>query len=234
MIALLAVSGLVAGAMLPWIIARIPDRPPAEGTRPASSYSSYRDLAARRGLPVILALATCASWTLIGWSGTDLGVATTAVYALVAALGVAMAYIDIREHRLPDWLTFPALGVAAIGMAAAAALSGQWTDYGRAWAGAVAAVAFYLVLALLRPSDLGLGDVKLAGTIGLLLGWISWPVLIFGIFAGFVVGALVGVVLLVLGRAGRRSAIPFGPAMLVGALIAVTWGESVVEAYLAL
>nr|WP_281352478.1 A24 family peptidase [Phytoactinopolyspora alkaliphila] len=155
-------------------------------------------------------------------------------FLLVGALGVAMAYVDIREHRLPDWLTYPALVGAAVALAVAAGVDGEWGAYARAWAGAGACVAFYLFLAVLRPSDLGLGDVKLSAVIGLLLGWIGWPVLIFGVFSAFVVGALLGLLLIVAGRAGRRSAIPFGPPMLVGMVLAVVWGQTLVDAYLTL
>lgn len=230
MIPLLAGAGLVVGAALPFVIAQIPDREPADGEL---TPTPYRDLARGRGLPMILAVVTAATWVLIGLAESDLGAATTA-YLLVAALGVAMAYIDVREHRLPDWLTLHAFAAAAIALGVAAVVDGEWGAYGRAWLAATAALAFYLLLALLRPADLGLGDVKLAASIGLLLGWISWPVLVFGIFAGFVVGALVSIVLLATRRAGRRTAIPFGPAMLAGALVAVVWGETIVDAYLGL
>ncbi|WP_166350412.1 prepilin peptidase [Phytoactinopolyspora limicola] len=226
----LAGAGLVVGAVLPWVIAWIPDRSPDEDEPPPTP---YRELAAARGLPVILAVCTAAAWALIGVASSDLGAATTA-FLVVAAMGVAMAYVDIREHRLPDWLTVPALVAAAIALAGAAAVDDSWARYGRAWAGAGVVLAFYLLLVLLRPADLGLGDVKLAAVLGLLLGWIGWPVLVFGVFAGFVVGALLAAGLLLAGRAGRRTSIPFGPAMLLGALVAVVWGEPLVDAYLAL
>nr|WP_281353427.1 A24 family peptidase [Phytoactinopolyspora mesophila] len=186
-----------------------------------------------RTLPLILAVATATVWVLIGTSHAGLGAATIA-YLLVGAFGTAMAYIDVREHRLPDWLTLPALGIAGLVLGVVAAVEGEWGPYGRAWAGAFAVLAFYLLLVLIRPSDLGLGDVKLAAVIGLLLGWISWPVLVFGVFAGFAVGAMISLALLITGRAGRRTSIPFGPAMLLGALIAVVWGEPIVDAYLGL
>lgn len=228
MIPLLAGAGLVVGAALPWLITRIPDREPMDGSPPATP---YRELASASGLPVILALVTAGVWSLLGLSHAELDEATPA-YLAVTGLGVAMAYVDIREHRLPDWLTFPALGAAAIALGAAATVTGEWGSYGNAWAAAGASLVFYLALALLRPADLGLGDVKLGVVLGLLLGWLGWPMVILGVFSGFVVGALLGVVLMLAGRAGRRSSIPFGPAMLLGALITIVWGEPLIDAYL--
>lgn len=228
MTGLIVGAGLVTGAALPWLIARIPDRAPSDGERPATP---YRELAAPRTLPVLLAVVTAGTWALVSLARSELGGAAAA-YLLVYALGVAMVYVDVREHRLPDWLTLPALGGAALALGVAAATTGEWGAYGRAWAGAGASLIFYLLLALMRPSDLGLGDVKLGAVLGLLLGWIGWSVLVVGVFGGFVIGALIGVVWMILGSAGRRSAIPFGPPMLAGALIAVVWGEAIVDAYL--
>lgn len=235
MIALLAGVGLLVGAGLPLLIARIPDREPAgsgppDGERPVTP---YRELASGRMLPAALAVTTAGAWALVGLARADLG-AATAAYLLVATLGVAMTYVDVREHRLPDWLTLPAFAGAAVALGVVAAVSGEWGPYGRAWAAAAASLVFYLTLALLRPSDLGLGDVKLGVVLGFLLGWIGWPVLVLGVFAAFVVGAVVGLALMIVGNAGRRSAIPFGPPMLAGALVAVVWGQPIVDAYLGL
>lgn len=227
MIAALAALGLLAGAALPMLIARIPDREPEDGKRPRTP---YRELAAGRRVPVYLALTTAIAWAMV--AATDLPVAVVVTYLVVAALGVAMAYVDLREHRLPDWLTLSAAVVAAVGLGIAAATTGEWDAYGRALLGALAVGGFYLVLAVARPADLGLGDVKLAVTLGLVLGWVGWGVLVVGVFLGFLLGGLVAVALIVARRAGRRSALPFGPFMLAGALIAIVWGEPLVDAYL--
>jgi leader peptidase (prepilin peptidase)/N-methyltransferase len=68
---------------------------------------------------------------------------------------------------------------------------------------------------------MGFGDVKLAGLLGLYLGWLGWGSLLIGAFAGFLCGGLVGVALLLARRAKRGTAIPFGPHMLAGALLAI-------------
>jgi leader peptidase (prepilin peptidase)/N-methyltransferase len=102
----------------------------------------------------------------------------------------------------------------------------------RALVGAVALFLLYGVLWFIRPDGMGLGDVKLAGVLGLYLGYLSWAHLAVGAFGGFLLGGVVGAVLLVAGRAGRKSKIPFGPFMLAGAWLAVPFAGSLADAYL--
>lgn len=180
----------------------------------------YRELAAAPGLRSMLAVATGVVWALLALARADDPVDLPA-YLVVGALGVAMAYVDLREHLLPDWLTLHALAAGAILLTVAAIVTGDWSDYGRAWLAAAACLAFYLVLALIRPADLGLGDVKLSAVLGLLLGWVGWSTVVTGVFLGFLVGGLAGVALLITRRANRRTSLPFGPPMLVGALLAL-------------
>jgi leader peptidase (prepilin peptidase)/N-methyltransferase len=79
---------------------------------------------------------------------------------------------------------------------------------------------------------MGFGDVKLAGVLGLVLGWLGWSILLVGGFLGFLLGAVVGGALMAVRKAGRKSKIPFGPFMLAGALLAILWGGQVWDAYL--
>jgi leader peptidase (prepilin peptidase) / N-methyltransferase len=219
--------GLLAGALLPALIRSLPDRDtePGEPVR-----TSYRVLAARRGLRPALAVATAVVCGILaasqGWN------AALPAYLIAAALGVAMAYVDLRERRLPDPLTSSALLACGLLLAVAAVIDGNWNAYGRAWLAALAMFAAYLVLAMLRPADLGLGDVKLAAVIGLMTGWLGWGIAVVATFLAFVLGGLAGIALMLVGRAGRRTAIPFGPFMLAGALVAVAWGEPMLDAYL--
>jgi leader peptidase (prepilin peptidase)/N-methyltransferase len=87
-------------------------------------------------------------------------------------------------------------------------------------------------MALVYPAGLGLGDVKLAASLGLLLGWLGWTWVVVGLVAAVVLGGVVGLALLATGRAHRRSAVPFGPSMLVGGLVAVVWAEPITAWYL--
>jgi len=91
----------------------------------------------------------------------------------------------------------------------------------RALLGGVALAGGYLILAMLRAGQLGGGDIKLAGLVGLALGWLGWRTLYIGASLGFVLAAIVGVVLLATRRATMRTAISFGPYLLGGALLAI-------------
>jgi len=79
----------------------------------------------------------------------------------------------------------------------------------------------YLALLLISPAAMGLGDVKLALSLGTLLAWFGWRTLIAGGFAGFGLGGLFGVGLLVSGRATRKQHIAFGPFMILGAFLVI-------------
>ena len=74
------------------------------------------------------------------------------------------------------------------------------------------------------PARLGFGDVRLAGVLGIALGWVGWGALIVGVYAGFLLGGILGGLLSVL-RIVERKGFPFGPFMLLGALVALLWGE---------
>jgi len=102
-------------------------------------------------------------------------------------------------------------------------LEGQWGAYGRSWASAAILLVIYGLLALASPAGLGMGDVKLAGFIGLMLGWESWSAPLWGTALAFILGGVISAALLIAGRAGRRTEIPFGPSMLLAAWILIGW-----------
>jgi leader peptidase (prepilin peptidase)/N-methyltransferase len=114
----------------------------------------------------------------------------------------------------------------------AALVRGELGPFLRALAGMVALYALYYLLMLIYPAGMGFGDVKLAGVVGLYLGWLGWAEVVIGGFLGFVIGALSGLGLMAARRATRKSALPFGPAMLLGALIAVLAGTAIADWYL--
>ncbi|WP_029433862.1 prepilin peptidase [Blastococcus sp. URHD0036] len=142
-------------------------------------------------------------------------------FVVLAVAAVLLAVIDVQHRLLPDRVVLPSIAVVALLLTAAAAVDGDWAQLGRALLGAVVLFAVFLVMALLAPGQLGMGDVKLAALLGLALGWLGWPAVLFGVLASFVVQALLAVVLLAAGRVTLRSALPFGPAMLLGSALAV-------------
>ena len=146
------------------------------------------------------------------------------VWLLAAPVAVLLALVDLRVHRLPDVLTLPlaAATLALLGIAAALpADAGSWLT---ALYGGLALGATYEVLYLVNPSGMGFGDVKLALGLGTALGWYGWPVLVTGAFAGVLYGAVYGLGMVALRRAGRKTAIPLGPFMLGGAFTGVVLG----------
>lgn len=169
--------------------------------------------------PAWIALATAvlsaaAAWRFGGsWS--------TPVYVYFAIVSVPLAVVDLRTHRLPNAWTLTAYPFVVLGLLLPTVATGSWSDLGRALAGGGILLGLYIVLHLVNPSGMGMGDVKLSGPMGALLAWLSWSVLLVGTFLGFALGAVVGIALMALGRAGRKSALPFGPFMLAGTWIAV-------------
>lgn len=138
-----------------------------------------------------------------------------------AALGLALALIDAKTHRLPDRLVLPSYPVLVVLLAAAAGLRADWWSFARALIGGAVLFAFFFLVALAYPAGLGFGDVKFAGLVGGVLAYLSWSALVLGVFAGFLLAAIVGVVLIAAGRASRSTRIAFGPFMVLGALLGV-------------
>lgn len=177
----------------------------------------------------LVELSTGALFVLMAW---NFGLTwELPAYLYFAAVGVALALIDLDTRRLPNAIVLPSYVVAGLLLLLPAIADGRWNDYLAAWLGALALFAFYFLLAFVYPAGMGFGDVKLAGVLGLYLGWLGWGPLIVGAFLGFLLGALVGGGLMVVKRAGRKTAIPFGPFMIAGALIAVIAGQSLADLY---
>lgn len=145
----------------------------------------------------------------------------TAAFAWAAGAAVVLAAVDLASHRLPDRVTYPAAAVVATALLLDAGVLGTWAALLRAVLAAAAAFGVAALAAALSPAGLGFGDVKLLGLIGLLLGWVGWGALLAGVFLGLLTGALVSLALLATRRVGWRTAVPFGPPLIVGAVMAL-------------
>jgi leader peptidase (prepilin peptidase)/N-methyltransferase len=143
-----------------------------------------------------------------------------AAHLTVVAVGLPLAGIDLACRRLPDPLVALAGGAALAAAIGAAVTTGGPAPLLAGLFGAAAAFAGHLLLALLPGSQLGAGDVKLAGVLGLLLGRLGGEVLLTGMLLAHVIAGAVAAALLLTGRARRRTALPLGPALLLGALLA--------------
>ena len=136
------------------------------------------------------------------------------------AVGLLLGVVDLREHRLPNRVLLPGTAVAVLLLTGAALVTDRWDDLGRGLLAGLACFGLLLVMALISPSGLGMGDVKLVALTGLCLGWLGWPVVLVGVFLGFLAQGLLGLGLLAARRAGLRTDLPFGPALLLGAMAA--------------
>lgn len=161
------------------------------------------------------------------WSAVALIVA----YLYFAAISIALTVIDLDTHRLPNAIVLPSYLVGGILLAFVSLLSGDWGASLRAFLGMVALYAFYFVLRWVSRTGMGGGDVKLAGVIGMYLAYLGWDAFAIGAFAAFVLGGIFGLGLLIARRAGRKSAIPFGPWMIAGAWTGIFAGEALARGY---
>jgi leader peptidase (prepilin peptidase)/N-methyltransferase len=243
LLVLVGLLGLAIGSFLNVVIHRVPAglsvvSPPshcpdcsspirARHNIPVVGWLLLRGRCASCGLPIparypLVEALTGVLFVLVTWRAVQLD-QLAAVPALLAftAVGVALSAIDLDVRRLPDVLVLPAYPLLAGLLAVAAGARGDWGSLGRAALGAALLFGCFLAMTLAYPAGMGFGDVKLSGVIGLVLGWFSWSTLAVGAFAGFFLGALVGVVVMATSPLGRKAAVPFGPFMVAGALLAL-------------
>jgi leader peptidase (prepilin peptidase)/N-methyltransferase len=231
-VVLAGLLGLIAGHLVNRAAGRFPW--PATkrswssgGDTPADDGVSPPELHDRGGVALptpVLEIGTAVLFALVG---LRFGLSwELPAFLFLAAAGVLLAVIDLRHRLLPNRVVLPSLAIGAALLTLAAAADGTWPALLRAVLGGGVLFAVFLVLALISPRGLGMGDVKLAGLVGLYLGWLGWDAVLLGAVAGFVIQALLAVVLL----AGRwirlRGELPFGPAMLLGALVAIGWSDA--------
>ena len=158
-------------------------------------------------------------------------VAALPAYLYFAGAGVALAVIDFDCRRLPNAIVYPSYVVIAVLLTLSAGLTSDWDALLRAAIGGATLFGFYLALAIAYPAGMGFGDVKLSGILGALLAYLSWSALVIGAFAGFLFGAVVGVGVMIAGRGGRKTALPFGPFMIAGVLTAIFAAQPLTRLY---
>ena len=154
---------------------------------------------------------------------TILSVWAVPVYAYFVWLSVALSVIDFRELRLPNKYVYPAYGVVTFGLLLPAAIDNRWDSLFQAVVCALVGLAIFMIMHVVYPAGMGMGDVKLAGIIGLITGWVSIATSIVALMVAFFLSAIVSVVLLVSRKATMKTALPFGPFMLGGAILAIVY-----------
>lgn len=242
-----ALVGLVVGSFLTAVIHRVPSGVPvlrpgphcprcaspirARHAVPVLGWLALRGRCADCGGPIgarylVVELVTAALFLLSAWLLWTRGQLPLlpAVLYLVGA-GIALSLIDVDVHRLPNAIVLPGYPVLAALLLGATAVSGDWAALLRAGVGAAILLGFYLIITLIHPAGMGWGDVKLSGLLGAVLGYVGWTALLVGAVAGFASGAVVAAAAMAIGRAGRRTALPFGPFMFLGTAFGVTLGD---------
>ena len=245
-----AVLGALIGSFLNVVVWRVP-RGESVVSPPSACPRCGHEIRARDNVPVV-------SWLLLRGRCRDCAApisprypvveATTAVlfalvalrigwapelpaYLYLAAIGLALALIDLDTHRLPDPIVLPAYPVLAVALGAASWVTGDWGALLRAVIGGAALWAVYFLLMIVKQGGMGFGDVKLAGVLGAGMAWLGWGALIVGGFAAFLLGGLYGIALIVAGRGGRSTRVPFGPWMVLGTAIGFAAGQQVWTGY---
>lgn len=238
-----ALYGLAVGSFLNVVIHRVPNKQSV--VRPGSACPGCRqEIAPRDNVPVL-------SWLLLRGRCRNCGMRISFRYPMVELLTgvvfvavalrfgwswtlpaeivlvgglVALSFIDLDHLLLPRVIVYP-LGVGVLAaLVLAAAVQGTWhrLEVAAICAGVEFAVLFSINL--ISPRALGFGDVRLGPVIALGLGWIGWRYAFVGFLAANLLGAVVGLVLIATKRAGRRTPIPFGVFLSLGAVAAMLFG----------
>ena len=243
-----AVMGLLIGSFLTVVVDRVPRgasivAPPSAcgacGNRltapdlvPVFSWlvlrGKCRHCGAKIGIePIVVELANATLFVLFALEfGAD---AVVPAYCILAAALVALVWIDLREFRLPREITYTAFALGSIALVVAALVNDEPERIWQAYLGAGIALALMGGIYLASRGGMGEGDVRLAPLLGLYLGYLNPGIVPVGLFLGFLLGAVVGVAMMAVGKGGRKTALPFGPFLAAGTVVAVFAGQSIVD-----
>ncbi len=243
-----AVMGLLIGSFLTVVVDRVPRggsvvQPPSAcgacGNRltapdlvPIGSWLALRGKCRHCGVPIgteplIIETANAALFVLFGLKfGAD--VALIAFCVLGAAL-VALVWIDLHTFRLPREITYTAIVLSAPVLAIAALVNDEPERIWQAGLGAGIALGIMGLVYVASRGGMGDGDVRLAPLLGMHLGYLNPGIVPVGLFLGFLLGAVIGVIAMAVGSAGRKTALPFGPFLAVGTVLAVFIGQEAVD-----
>lgn len=244
-------AGLLLGGELEFVVERLGERRPFDRPwwRCPSCATPYRG----RGLvPVANSLflrrgcRSCRERVSHPWRPAVLGVVgavvlgafaarigddiVLAAYAVFGLSMVAMSAVDFERQIIPNRLVYSTLASLVPLFVLSSLVDDRWVSLERAAIGGAAAFVAFLAVHLAVPRGMGFGDVRLAGVIGFATGWLGLGHAFVGFFAAFMLGALVGIVAMVVSGAGRKTRIPFGPFLAAGAAVTILWGSPVAHA----
>ena len=242
------VMGLVIGSFLTVVVDRVPRgasivQPPSAcgacGARltvldlvPVGSWFALRGKCRHCGNPIgyeplIIEISNATIFVLFGLKfGAD---AVLPAFWILGAALVALVWIDLHEFRLPREITYTAFVLGLVGLGLAALIDQEGEHFWKALVGAGLALAIMGLIYLGSRGQMGDGDVRLAPLLGLYMGYLNLGTVPVGLFLGFLIGAIVGVVAMALGSAGRKTALPFGPFLALGTVLAIFIGPQLVD-----
>jgi leader peptidase (prepilin peptidase)/N-methyltransferase len=248
--AICGIFGLVVGSFLNVVIWRVPRKESIAS--PASHCPGCETpIAPRDNIPVVswlllrgkcrhcqtkisiryplVELLNAALWAAMGVRFHDSWVLPA--YLVFTAGLVALTFIDLDTMLLPNRVLYPVgfVSVPLLGLGALA--DDDLSAYGRALLGGAAAFAVFWLLWFAVPRAMGYGDVRLSFLLGTFLGYLGWGYVLGGLFAGFLYGAVIGVVLIVTGARHRKQHIPFGPYLAAGAVTFILVGAPILDWY---
>ena len=249
--AALAVLGFAAGALVNLLVDRVPSkrslRPLSGGCRACAPVDDADGPAvgavlwpvgrrcrvcgrARSPRYPVAQLLTAVAFAAVGLRfGADWAVPA---YLVFFTSLLAVSLIDLELNIIPNRIVYPTIWLSLPLLALAAVAEGELDRLGWALVGAAAAWAVLLVIHLVSPAGMGFGDVRLSFVLGLFLGWLDLRLVLVGIFLGFLLGSVLGVLMVALGLRSRKDHIPFGPFLAAGAAVAVLAGDPLVEWWL--
>lgn len=253
LIVVVVVAGLVIGSFLTVVVDRVPqggsvNAPPSRcgscGLRlgpldlvPVLSWLALRGKCRRCRAPIgiepiVIELANAGLYVLMAIRFDDVRAAIPA-YCILMSVLVAQTWIDLKTKRLPREITYTGVILGAIALSVAAIVIEEPERIWMMALGAVIALATMWLIYAVSRGGMGDGDVRLAPLLGMYLGWLNPGIVLPGLFFGFLAGAVVGVAMMALDRAGRRTAVPFGPFLALGTVVAIFVGQHFVDLVLA-
>ena len=249
--AMAAALGLCVGSFLNVVIWRLPrreslSRPPSHcpgcnaqlrpwENVPVLSWIALRGRCRSCHMRISIRYPVVEALTAVLWTAAAVRIGPhweLADFCVFFAVLVAISGIDLDHQIVPSRIVYPAAGASIVLLGLASVLEHRERAAVDAVAGGLVGFGLLFLIHVIQPQGMGFGDVRLAGLIGLNVGWLGLARVGVALLAGFLLGALVGVALMAAGRAGRRTRIPFGPFLAAGAVLAVLWGGPLVNLWL--